>query len=228
MSGRKMKGAGSMAKRVLDSYLVFSPEGGAEPVIPHLFVRGRDPLVVVVGSNSSGKSVFRRLLEGDYREKKVECISISMYGRCQGSFGGAKSFIYGDEGWNATGVNSAHTVLNGINTCRGRGSAHVMSWDEPDIGMSDEGAAAMGIAIREFAQDPPKHTKGIFIITHSRHLAAQLVPVRPHYLYCGAGRGAAPPTLGEWASREVVPADLRTLADEGHAMFKRIQTFLKG
>ena len=219
-------GAGATSRCVLKNFLIFSPDDG-DPVIPHLFVGGRNPLVVIVGSNAAGKSVFRRLVEDHYRKQKVECISISMFGRCQGSFGGMRGFVYGDESWNATGVNSAHTVLTGIKTCQGRTQPHMMCWDEPDIGMAEEGAAGMGLAIKKFASKPSKHTKGIFVITHSRHLAKQLLPARPHYLHLGIDPSKAPPTLKDWVEREIVPADLRQLVDDGHARFKAIQKFLK-
>lgn len=82
-------GAGALSRRVLKNYLIFSPEDD-RPAIPHLFVGGRNPLVVIVGSNAAGKSVFRRLMEEEYRRHKTEVISISMFGRCQGFFGGMR------------------------------------------------------------------------------------------------------------------------------------------
>jgi hypothetical protein len=176
----------------------------------------------VPGENASGKSFFRRLVTAICREAKVEAMPISMEGR-GGEYGGLRGFIYGDESWQSTGENSAHTVLAGISTCRSRETPHVVFWDEPDLGLSDGWAAGAGVALREFAADLPKMTYGAFIVTHSRALVRELLPVEPHFVYFGDD---APESLAAWVDAKVKPLDLAKLGETSHRRFKAIQAIL--
>ena len=99
-----------------------------------------------------------------------------------------------------------------------------MFWDEPDLGLSDAWAAGMGVAIRQFAAEPPKHTLGIFVVTHSKALVAHLVDLEPNFLYFGDDD--VPASLSAWMTRPIVPRDLATLPDISHKRFTRIQEIL--
>lgn len=200
----------------------FEPNEKGETPIEHHWVRGRGNFVVCLGENASGKSFFRRLVTAICREAKVEAMPISMEGR-GGEYGGLRGFIYGDESWQSTGENSSHTVLTGISTCRSRESSHVVFWDEPDLGLSDGWAAGCGVALREFAEALPALTYGAFVVTHSRALVRELLPVEPHYLYFGAD---PPATLKEWVEAKVKPLDLAKLGKVSHRRFKMIQAIL--
>jgi hypothetical protein len=216
------------ARKLLDHVLgldYFQPEGKKPPAIPYRLVEGKDPLVVIVGENASGKSFARRCVQFIASNEKVETISISMERRAGGDVtGGMRGFIYGTEDWQSTGENSVGTVLGGIRTCQGRDTPHVMFWDEPDLGLSDSWAAGVGVAIRKFVDDPPKHTRAVFVVTHSKPLVAQLVDFEPHYLYLGDGD--APPSLAEWMKTPIIPRDIELLKEQSHERFLRIQKIL--
>lgn len=221
---RTFKTASQLLDHMLD-LAYFHPDGDEPPAIPCHRVAGRDPLVVMVGDNASGKSFARRIINALTRENKpyTEYMGISMEGR-NSDMGGIKGLIYGSEEWQSTGENSSGTVLVGITTCQSRTNDHVMVWDEPDLGLSDAWAAGMGVAIRDFASKPSKHTLGIFVITHSRALVTQLAGLDPTFLYFGDDD--VPPNLAAWLTRPVVPRNLATLPDISHKRFLRIQEIL--
>lgn len=208
----------------------FENDDGIIP-IPHFFRpsnRAKTPLVVVVGENASGKSFFRRIVSSvcQFRQKKIECISISMEARAGlNMLGALKGFVYGDEGIRATGENSARTVTIGIRTCRERDTPHVIVWDEPDLGLSEAGAAGLGQAIASFASDPPAATMAAVVITHSRPLVSELLAAEPHYLHLGAD--SAPQTLADWLARPIVPRDPEELFEAARRRFKLIGAILK-
>ena len=213
----------TLTEQILAELAYFQPDGDEPPAIPHVWKQGRNPLVVVVGDNAGGKSFFRRLVQGACSHSKVECIAISMEGR-ETSPGFVKACVYGTEQWDATGANSAHTILMGIKTCRERDKPHTIFWDEPDLGLSDSWAAGAGVAIREFAQDLPEHTRAVYVVSHSKALVRELLPAQPHYLHLGSVE--APVDLTGWLEQPVKPRDLSKLSEAGHQRFKRIQRIL--
>jgi hypothetical protein len=200
--------------------ILFAPGRRRMPAtIPSLWVPGRGRLVVVLGPNAAGKSLFRRVIGGicggSSSGNRIEFIGLSQEFRQCG--GVATAFVYGDESWEASGAISANSVVGGIVTCRGRMSDHVIFWDEPDLGLSDEYAAGAGVEIADFALDMPEHTLAAFVVTHRAVLVRELLRARPHYLYIGSGRGAAPASIRAWLGRPIRPAKLETLRKEGTA-----------
>lgn len=210
----------TLTEQILTELAFFQPnQGWKDAVIPYVWKRGRNPLVVVVGDNAGGKSFFRRCVQAT---TSIECMGISMEGReTSGPIG---SFIYGSEQWQATGENSAYTILTGIKTCREREKPHIIFWDEPDLGLSESWAAGAGQLICGFAQDAPEHTKAVYVVTHSRALVRELLPAKPHYLHLGSVE--APLDLNAWLDQRVKPRDLSKLGEESHRRFKRIQRLL--
>lgn len=219
--------ATSLLNEVLDlSYFhPLTPEEGGETPIPSYLRPGQGQLVVIVGENASGKSFFRRLVCAVCAqcEPRIECINISLEGRGQ-DFGGVRSLIYGCEEYESTGVNSTHTVLTGIHTCQTRETPHVMLWDEPDLGLSESGAAGMGQAIATYTAAPNPLTLATLVVTHSRPLAERLAPLNPHYLYLGDGEPQK--SLQDWLARPIVPRDPEDIRAAGHRRFKLIQKVL--
>lgn len=208
--------------RVLGTdYFVGSKRNPA--AIPAHWVPGQSRLAVVVGPNASGKSFFRRVVQSvcAHQEPKVECIHLSMEGR---TLGFMKSFVYGDEKYQATGLNSINVVLGGIRTSRDRHEPHVLVWDEPDLGLSEGAAASVGRAIADFMADPPQHLIGAVIVTHRRALVSELVDADPHYLHLGVE--PAPATLRDWLTEPIVARPLDEIAEESRARFKAIQAIL--
>lgn len=210
----------------LDTVLFTTDEPSEQPVIPYHRVDGQTQLIVVVGDNASGKSMLRRIVQGVCKQAKVECIHLSMEGRGGSTYNPFRSFIYGDEGTQATGVNSTNTVLIGIKTCQGRENPHVIFWDEPDLGLSDSWAAGLGQRIAAFAKNLPKLTRAVVIVTHSKALIGQLLDLNPNYVHLGVKSEEAPQTLTEWFEAPIIPRDPEELKDLSHKRFKAIQRVL--
>jgi hypothetical protein len=74
-------------------------------------------------------------------------------------------------------------------------------------------------------EDPPEHTVAAIIVTHSKALVQQLLPLGPHYLHLGSEK--APETLFDWLNTPVVPRRMEDLFEGGHRRFKLIQTILQ-
>lgn len=203
----------------------FSPQNGDPPAIPVFRRDGSCPLVLIVGENASGKSFFRRLIKGacSYHPRDIECIDISMEGRGR-SYGGIRGLIYGDEESESTGVNSSNTVTVGIRTCRARSSPHVIFWDEPDLGLSENASAGLGQAIASYMAAPNTHTLAACVVTHSKPLVRELVSLDPHYLYVGDGE--APPTLQAWLELPLIPRSPDDIQEAGRRRFRAIQKIL--
>lgn len=219
----------SSPKTLLDRALrldYFTPDEQGETAIPYHRVDGQGKLIVVVGDNASGKSFLRRIVQLLCQKNKIECIHLSMEGRRNIGMAPWLTFVYGDEGREATGVNSAGTIITGITTCQGREGKHVIFWDEPDIGLSDDWAAGSGQRICKFTQDSPKHTLAAIVVSHSRALVRELLPAKPFYLHLGVESEQAPPTLDAWLERPIVPRDPEELRGLSRKRFKAIQAIL--
>lgn len=207
------------------------PDLGQTPIPAYFSPSGSDQkLIVIVGENASGKSFMRRIFSLICRNIKVECIPLSMQGRSD-YFGGLRSMVYGDETTESTGVNSSRTVTTGIKTCAARTSPHVIIWDEPDLGLSENGAAGVGKAIADYMISPNEHTLAAIVITHSKPLVRRLVEsylhLNPHYLHLGEDNlEATPKSLNEWLAQGVEMRTLENIQEAGYRRFKLIQQIL--
>lgn len=208
----------------------FHPEAGEPAAIPLHYVPGKVPLVLVVGPNAGGKSFLRRVVGEVCRmvKPRVEFMGISMefrtgHGEHVGNV--ARTFVFGDEGWESTGAISAHTVTVGIKTCLQRTTPHVVFWDEPDVGLSEGYSRGVGHAIAKLARTATSHTVGIFVVTHSKPLVREMVALQPHYLHVGSE--VAPPTLQAWLDTEADVLDIDTLKGVSRERYQRIQKILK-
>lgn len=206
--------------------LYFTPDDDGVTPIPALFVPGKGSLVLALGENASGKSFLRRLVSQMCREHGIEAIPLSMEGR-GGSYGGLRGMIYGDESWQSTGVCSVSTVRSGIRTCQERSTPHMIYWDEPDLGLSENGAAGVGQAIAKYMVAPNPRTTAAIVVTHSKALVQQIVDdIEPHYLHLGSVD--PPPTVHDWLRTPVVPRSIEEISEAGHHRFKLIQKILQG
>lgn len=215
------------AKELLDVALAleyFKVIDGKPPAIPYHRIAGKGRLVVLVGDNASGKSFVRRMVCTIARRNSVEAIHISMESRSGPDYtGGMRSFVYGLEEMHSTGQNSVGTVLGGMRTCKGRTHDHIMFWDEPDVGLSDSWAAGMGVAIRDFAADLPDHTRGVFLVTHSKAMVSQLFEARPHFVYFGDD---PPMSMSHWFERPIIPRNIEELPKLSRTRFLKLQAII--
>ncbi len=214
---------------VLASPFLNVSSDGTEAAIPYLWIPGKCPLVLVLGENASGKSVFRRIVEGSCKRSKIQCMTLSMEDRCDTGFGGlARAALYGNEDDQATSVNSLRMVRQGIKTCKKRDEAHVIFWDEPDTGLSEGSAAGAGRAIANFAQAPGQHTVAAFVVCHSRAMVEQMMLATPHYIHVGVLATEAPQTLQAWLTRPVIIRDIDEVFEASHARFEKVLKTMNG
>lgn len=219
----KFTSAKTLLNRVLD-LAYFSEEPAA---IPFHRVDGKGKLIVIVGDNASGKSFCRRIVQLMCKKNEIECMAVSAEGRRQVSYAPWLTFVYGDEAYEATGVNSMGTVISGIKTSHNRDSRHAIFWDEPDIGLSDSWAAGGGRKICEFALAPPENLVAALVVSHNKSLVRELLPAEPHYLHLGTEAAKAPQTLQAWLDHVPAPRDPETLPELSHKRFKAIQKILE-
>ena len=212
-----MKSARDLVRATL-KYRFFHEEQGVT-AIPVTYVPGQGKLVVAVGDNASGKSFYRRVVQAVCQRSKIECIHLSMQARTNFEGNAGLAFVYGSEEWKSTGENSANTVLGAVTTSRSRTEPHVIFWDEPDLGLSDNWSASVGVAIREFAAAPPDPLLAAVVVTHNVMLLHQLQLLRldPHFL-CFDPHPTA--TLQEWLDR---PGEVRPLEQLRQASFRRFK-----
>lgn len=216
--------ARSLVEECLSLEYFHPNKDGVVPIQAH-WKPGAGKLLVVLGENASGKSFFRRVVCAVCRDVGIEAIHLSMEGRNSTGFGGLRVMVYGDEEEESTGVNSAYTVTKGIATCRGRENKHVIFWDEPDLGLSDNNAAGLGIVIRDFAADAPTNTIAAIVVTHSKALVQQLLPIGPHYLYLGEEN--VPQTIEEWLKAPIVPSPIGELKAKSRRRWGLISEILQ-
>lgn len=185
------------------------------------FTEGHEKILIITGENASGKSFIRRLIQLSCKQEKVELIHLSQEARTMGWI--TSAFVYGSESYDSTGYNSSNTITTGISTCQSRESDHYILWDEPDIGLSERYSGGVGVAIRKFVENLPKHTRGCVVITHSKALVKQLLSLNPSHLRLGDDL-----SLNDWMNEIAEPGDLKELQEKNHKMFRLINEIIKG
>ncbi|MDD5651695.1 MAG: hypothetical protein PHF86_14970 [Candidatus Nanoarchaeia archaeon] len=184
------------------------------------FDPGHKDIVVVTGENATGKSFIRRLYYTILKQMKLEVIHLSQQGRS--SSGIPAAMIYGDESYNSTGYLTALTVVNGIKNCQKREHEHYIIWDEPDIGLSEKYSGAVGVKIREFVENIPALTKGVVVISHSKPLIRQLLPLNPSHLRVGGCSD-----LKTWLNTVDEPGNLEDLFARNEKVYDEIAALIK-
>ena len=201
----------------------FQPNTDGVLPIPVRYVPGTSKLVVAVGTNASGKSFFRRIIREVCHKVKIECIHISMESRANICENPAMCFVYGSEEYQSTGENSTTTVLGAIRTSQAREKQHVIFWDEPDLGLSDDWSASMGAEIREFAIKAPELLLGAIVVTHNKALLRELLPVASHFL-CFSDNPTT--SLAAWLEQPVHIRPLAELKEDSYKRFRLIQEII--
>lgn len=164
-----------MLADVIEETLAYSYFGDDAP-LPFRFDPGSDEarLLVVTGDNATGKSFFRQVFSAYCRKNKVaEVMDIGMHRRTEA--GMERAFIYGgSDRDNSTGCISLGPVTTAIRTAQGREQDHYVILDEPDLGLSEGYARAMGEYLGQYLVKPNAKTLGFVVMTHSRALAGEL------------------------------------------------------
>lgn len=181
---------------------------------------GMGNVVVIVGENASGKSVLFKTLTQALRPHGITGITISIRERTGGNDGGLRrTMMFGQEAQMSTGHVSVSVIERGFRNARNwaeQGNPNVLMLDEPELGLSDGYAGALGDYLAQEVQTLPEKAHGLVVVTHSRSLVRRLchaLPVRPHLIVMGE----TPRTLEQWwddpEHRSV--ADLFALQERG-------------
>lgn len=200
-------------------------------------IDGDPRILLITGENASGKSLAFRLIAQLAQDHGVEALTLSIRERTgDGTFEMAhmrRAMIYGSETTSSTGAVSARVVQGGFHNLANRTQPALLGLDEPEIGLSDGYAEALGEYIGTQAKNLGGNACGVVVVTHSRRLAEGMV----------RGLGADPTMLamlpkdaqecrsvaGWISSRETRSIDeLLTLKDTSLERFRQMQAILKG
>lgn len=194
--------------------------------VHRLDVTSDSPLVCVLGDNSSGKSLLRREVQETCEAASYGFFDLSMELRSQDPW--IRAETYGDEEVMSTGMISLSAMRRSLS--RNHIEPCVLFWDEPDVGLSDEVAAGMGLEILNFlANNTSRGVLGFFLVTHRRSMLEIILEEStrrpPHVLFVSASK-KRPKTLTEWLDRKVVPRSSSSVIDEGVERFHAMNEYL--
>lgn len=184
-------------------------------------------LVVVTGDNASGKSFWCKAFGEFYTDmvQGSECIRLGLSLRADPHRG---SWIYSPiEDQSSSGAISARVALTSFEQCSKRDGRHILVLDEPDLGLSESYAAALGSEIARFAAAAPDKTDAVVVVSHSRGLLHGLrMAGEPVHVRLGDER-----TLDDIITALPQPKtaeELAALPERGRETFHALQRWLKG
>jgi hypothetical protein len=184
---------------------------------------GNIPVMLIGGLNASGKSIMASVIETAAKKCGFGKRVVSMTNRTTSGIG--RALVFGDESDSSTGVNSVSAVLLGLRSCKGDEKPSVLVLDEPDIGLSEEYAGALGEYIAQQMIEPDHQLKMIVIISHSRPLYRRLLgvlPYQPHTVFLGDKSK----TFMDWLNGPVPhfgPEEIELLKVRGRETWKAIR-----
>lgn len=180
---------------------------GAEGPVPAWAEYGHPKCALVSGENGSGKSFLLRAIAQKLHDAhpRMEVIPITMNGRSRSGI--ERIAIWGDESRQSTGRLSIRAVVGALQTCRERTHDHVLILDEPDIGLAESYAGALGAYLAAFVDDMPVRTRGVVVVTHSRPLVCGLLPVEPTSIRVGDD----PRPLARWLAEGPIPRSIEDI-----------------
>jgi energy-coupling factor transporter ATP-binding protein EcfA2 len=124
-------------------------------------------ILIIFGENASGKSLFSNVVEQSAREEKIEIRNACMRNRTSGGI--SRAFVFGDESCQSTGETSFNVARKALESTLKANKAAIAILDEPDVGLSDYYAPAMGKYIAE-SYLKMNENQGIVLVSHSRLL----------------------------------------------------------
>lgn len=226
----------TLADLALDSCdrAIFSSEDGG-PFQAHL-APGASNVVLVTGSNASGKSVFFRVLASLAKsEQNATGITLSIRERTGSGLhemaSMRRAMMYGEETEQSTGACSVHTVEKGFANARSyakKGTRVVLMLDEPEMGLSEDYTSAMGQWLAQQAKAMThKNELGLVVVTHSRALVKRLVEELgqdPTFVNTDS-----PQTVSQWVNQvpERTVDDLLALDKLGKTRWRAMQDFVQ-
>ena len=194
---------------------------GSDGPVPAEVEYGHPKFALVTGENASGKSFLVRGIGEKLRDKqpKLEILAVTMSLRSEGGL--SRAFVFGNERRESSGRISIKAVLAGLHACRERHHDHVLILDEPDIGLAESYAGALGTYLAAFVEDMPVRTLGLVVVTHSRPLVRGLLAAEPASIRVGDDRRPLEQRLREGPLPRGVE-DIEALAERSAATMRGI------
>lgn len=164
---------------------------------------------LITGENSSGKSLFRKLIASVLKKYfQINTVCTSMEQRTtSGTMRIMQSL--GTEYEDGTGYNSLKNALSAMRSINNSQDNLAMFLDEPDIGLSDNFSAGFGIKLKEYLLEPPKNLKAVFLVTHRKSLINELKSLNFNHIRVGDKK-----TLDEVLNEKVTPTDPELLFEK--------------
>lgn len=203
----------------------------AEGISGYAHLKGDAKLNIVFGDNASGKSLMLTALRafiGPRDESGAERFNVSMNMRTNGGMG--RAFMYLDESYSSTGAASLSAVTGVFRNAAAREHPVWLFLDEPDTGLSDRFASAMGAFIAQQVNTLPDHVRGVTLVSHSRPLLRRLLKelhAQPHEISMGQDR-----TLAEFIDpaepQEASIEELLAFGEHAAITLKNVAGVLRG
>lgn len=207
--------------------------GEGAPFSPH-FVPGQGKAAVITGPNASGKSLLAQIVAARAHQQGMVPASISIRERTGAGLhemsGMRRMMMFGDEHEQSTGATSLRALEGGFRSIHNyaKEKPAILILDEPELGLSEDYAAALGTWLAQQAQaleDQPR-LPGILVITHSRPLVRALNDAlrasghSPHLM----SMEEAHPSVEAWLAARPVRSveDLAALRELGHARWLEV------
>jgi len=168
---------------VLGDEELFGPSGAC----PSLFEDGKlDRVLVISGENAGGKSFTCKALM-QYAMDRDPSLKMQFIGMARRTQGGMHRVgLWGDDTYDSTGRNSVKAVLKSIEWASlPEAKREWLVLDEPDIGLGEGYAAALGARLAQFAAALPDNVEGLVVVSHSRALVLPLLEAEAMSLRVG-------------------------------------------
>ena len=203
------------------------------PFKAHIYA-GHPKIAVVTGENGSGKSLLVQLLSA-YCRKHHDCthVMVSIRERTGSGLndmaGFRRTMMFGDESEHSTGAISVKVLEPAFNTLNSRtseGKKALLILDEPEIGLSDSYASAMGAYLAEKSSQLPELAAGLVVVTHSRSLVRAMMSTlgcKPGFVKLGTKQ-----SLNTWLKGETPKSvsDLVGLAKKSHDNWRKVRNII--
>lgn len=153
-----------------------------DEALPASFYRGAalSPTILLYGPNAVGKSFFQRVLAQLAKKKGFEPLLVSMGLRT--APGMHRCFMYsafGDQE-ESSGLNSFIAASGALRTAQDPTRKTLVILDEPDIGLSDGYAEALGEWLAREERGLHAKSAGIVLCTHSKPMVRRYLECAEH------------------------------------------------
>lgn len=201
---------------------------GEDAVFQGTYFEGDERLLIIVGENASGKSLLFRVISAWAHKKKVTGITISIRERTDSTVPFRRAFMFGEENEKSTGANSFQVIEAGFKNAESGGHGQtLLMLDEPELGLSDGYARALGEYLGQRATTLTDSCQGLVVVTHSHSLVRGVLvglQATPAFVHVGAQSKPIDRWLVDPEHRTV--EDLKNLSDVAFERWRAIQKIM--